>query len=173
MSAAASNSWQTGPSRINPALIALGSNLGDRLANLRMGFDGLAALPGTTLLAVALPIETDPVGPPGQGSYLNAAATIATTLPAAALLGGLLSIERAAGRDRTATEPWGPRTLDLDLLLYADLVVSEPGLTVPHPLMHQRDFVLRPASAVAADWEHPLFRRPIAALLAQLEADRP
>jgi len=152
----------------NPALIALGSNLGNRAANLRAAFEALAELPGTQLLAAALPIETDPVGPPGQGPYLNAAALIQTTLTPHALLRAMLGIELAAGRDRSTTERWGPRTLDLDLILYADAIIHEPGLIVPHPLMHERPFVLRPAAAIAPDWVHPTLGHTLQQLLSAI-----
>jgi 2-amino-4-hydroxy-6-hydroxymethyldihydropteridine diphosphokinase len=133
-----------------PAAIALGSNLGDRRAHIWAAIDALAALPGTRLLAASDLIETDPVGPAPQGPYLNAAALIATTLPPRALLDHLLAIEHGRGRQRSAGQRWGPRTLDLDLLLYGDMVISEPGLIVPHPHLHTRDFVLLPLAQIAA-----------------------
>ncbi|MGP1347371.1 MAG: 2-amino-4-hydroxy-6-hydroxymethyldihydropteridine diphosphokinase, partial [Phycisphaerales bacterium] len=150
-----------------PALIALGSNLGDRTAHLHSAFHAIAALPTTTLLACAIPIETEPLGPPGQGPYLNAAALIYTALEPRALLEALLNIEHAHARIRAHDHPrWGPRTLDLDLILYNNHTINEPGLTIPHPRLHERDFVLRPAVALAPHWPHPTLHRTLAQLLA-------
>lgn len=125
------------------AYIALGSNLGDRAAHLRFALTTLAATPGILLLRVSTFHETAPVGgPPGQGPYLNAAALLETSLSPRALLDTLLSIESRAGRTRSV--PNAPRTLDLDLLLYADLALSAPDLQVPHPRMWHRSFVVGP-----------------------------
>jgi 2-amino-4-hydroxy-6-hydroxymethyldihydropteridine diphosphokinase len=137
-----------------PAYIALGSNLGDRESHLRSAFAALAQLPGTRLLNQSTIIETAPVGPP-QPAYLNAAAALLTNLTPRELLTHLLAIERSHGRTRDADSRWGPRTLDLDLLLYGDLILTEPGLTVPHPLLHTRRFVLQPLAQIA-----PLARIP-------------
>src|SRR5712671_3070868 len=130
------------------AHIALGSNLGDRETHLRSALAELARLPGTRLVAQSAFLETAPVGPP-QPAYLNAAATLDTSLPPRALLEHLLAIERTHHRTRDADSRWGPRTLDLDLLLYGNLTLSEPGLTIPHPLMHTRRFVLEPLAQIA------------------------
>lgn len=131
------------------AFIAIGSNLGPRHATIHAGVRDLARVPGVRLVRLSSLIQTDPVGPPGQGPYLNAAAELATTLDPHALLDAMLGVERAHGRDRSAGERWGPRTLDLDLLLYDDLVLDEPGLTLPHPRMHERPFVLIPLREIA------------------------
>ena len=122
------------------AAIGLGSNLGDRLGLLRAGLEGLRRI--GTLLAVSSLYETAPVGGPEQDPYLNAVGLIETTLPAADLLAQLQDIEEQAGRIRH--ERWGPRTLDLDLVVYDDLVLDSPDLELPHPRAHERKFVLAP-----------------------------
>lgn len=152
------------PANPIPAYLALGSNLGDRHAHLRFALGALAALPGTTLLGVSGILETDPVGPVPQGKYLNAAAAIETRLGPHDLLARLHGIERAAGRDRATGERWGPRTLDLDLLLYAGVILNGPGLTVPHPRLHERLFVLEPLSQIAPSLIVPGLGRSISDL---------
>src|SRR5438067_12659739 len=125
------------------ASIALGSNLGDRLAHIRAAIRRLRAEPGLRVTAVSQVYETSPIDcPPGSGDYLNAAVAVETDRPPEDLLKLLLRIEQQLGRVRTG--PNSPRTLDLDLLLYDDRVITTPGLTVPHPRMHERAFVLVP-----------------------------
>jgi 2-amino-4-hydroxy-6-hydroxymethyldihydropteridine diphosphokinase len=124
------------------AVIAMGSNLGDRLENLQGGLDALFDAPGLSFVAVSPVFETAPVGGPEQPAYLNAVLIAETTLPARALLDRCHSVEAAFGRTRT--EVWGPRTLDLDLILYGDEVSDDPELTLPHPRAHERAFVLAP-----------------------------
>ena len=154
------------------ALIALGSNLdsdaGNRAAHIAAGFAAIAALPRTAVVDVSSVHETDPVGPPGQMRYLNAAARVVTGLPPRELLETLLEIERSRGRDRVDEARWGPRTLDLDLLIYADRVIDEPGLTVPHPRLHERLFVLAPASEIACEMRVPGAGATIGELLERL-----
>jgi 2-amino-4-hydroxy-6-hydroxymethyldihydropteridine diphosphokinase len=133
------------------AYIAVGSNLGPRHATIHAGLRDLARVPGVRVVRVSALIQTDPVGPPNQGPYLNGAAELSTDLAPIDLLRAMLAVERLHGRDRSAGERWGARTLDLDLLLYDDLAIDEPGLTLPHPRMHERDFVLRPLAEIAAD----------------------
>ncbi|MEQ8769948.1 MAG: 2-amino-4-hydroxy-6-hydroxymethyldihydropteridine diphosphokinase [Phycisphaerales bacterium] len=137
------------------AAIALGSNLGDRTKHLDAGVLAIAELETTRTMALSEYVETDPIGPAGQGAYLNAAMVIETSLEPRALLDAMLDIERANGRDRDREERWGPRTLDLDLLLYANRVIDEPGLTLPHPRMHERMFVLGPLAQIAPGLEVP------------------
>jgi len=125
------------------AYIGLGSNLGDRRALLEEALRRLDADPSVSVSAVSTFRETEPVGVVDQPRFLNAAAAIETTLEPRELLERLLAVERELGRDRSG-EHWGPRTVDLDLLLFGDVVVDEPGLAVPHPRLHERRFVLEP-----------------------------
>ncbi len=126
------------------AYVGLGANLGEREATIRRALDLLAAEPGVEVAAVSTLRETDPVGYADQPRFLNGAAALETTLPARELLGLLLSVERELGRDRSGEARFGPRTIDLDLLLFGDAVIDEPGLTVPHPRLAERTFVLEP-----------------------------
>jgi 2-amino-4-hydroxy-6-hydroxymethyldihydropteridine diphosphokinase len=156
------------------ALIALGSNLGDRGANLRAALAHLAADGRVAVISVSALRETDPVGGPPQGRYLNGAAIVETNLAPAALLAAMLDAERAAGRTRdpaSGAVRWGPRAADLDLLLADDLVMDTPDLVVPHPRMHERRFVLAPAAEIAPDWVHPILCRTMTALLEDLPDD--
>lgn len=160
--------------RYTPACVALGSNLGDRSAHISAGFLSLAALPYSRFLARSSVIQTAPLilpGSPEQPAYLNAAVLIETRLSPRALLDALLEIELAAGRDRSNSHAggrWGPRTLDLDLLLFGDAIIREPGLTVPHPHMHERRFVLAPLAQIAPALRHPALRRSVTELLEAL-----
>ena len=124
------------------AAIALGSNLDDPEAQVRRGFDDIAQLPETRLLARSKLYRTKPVGYLDQPDFVNACALVDTTLAPRVLLDGLLEIERRHGREREI--PNGPRTLDLDIVLYGDEAIDEPGLTIPHPRAHERSFVLDP-----------------------------
>ena len=144
--------------------VGLGSNVGDRAANIASAIERLRDTPGVVVAAVSSLIETDAVGGPAESPpYLNGAATLQTSLPPHELLRALLAIEAGLGRVRL--ERWGPRTLDLDLLLYGDQVICTGELTVPHPLMHTRRFVLQPLAEIAANVIHPGAGLPIAALL--------
>ena len=147
--------------------IALGSNLGDREANLAFG---LSALPGfITNLKQSRWHDTAPVGvSPDQPRYLNGVVVGETSLGARELLDRLLLIEDAAGRTRPA--PMAPRTLDLDLILFGDKKIAEPGLAVPHPRFRARLFVLEPLAEVAPDWIDPVTGRSISELLQQARA---
>ncbi len=131
------------------AYLALGSNLGDRLAFLQGAVTALAATEAITLAAVSRVYETAPVGGPSQGAYLNAVVALDTELGAPGLLVVAQRIEGAAGRTRTAR--WGARTLDVDVLLVGDERVDSHDLTVPHPRLWQRGFVLAPLADVAPD----------------------
>ncbi|HSJ27495.1 MAG TPA: 2-amino-4-hydroxy-6-hydroxymethyldihydropteridine diphosphokinase [Acidimicrobiia bacterium] len=127
--------------------VALGSNLGDRLAWLRAGVEALRGM--GSVVAVSSLYETEPVGGPDQGRYLNAVVALDTELAPRALLAGLQGVEGDSARRREVR--WGPRTLDLDIITYADREIDEPGLTVPHPRAHVRRFVLAPLREVAPD----------------------
>jgi 2-amino-4-hydroxy-6-hydroxymethyldihydropteridine diphosphokinase len=154
------------------AYIALGSNLGDRRGRLDQALQALRGRAGVTVSGMSPVYETAPVGgPPGQGPYLNAVAELQTDLPADALLDVLLEVERGLGRVRT--EKHGQRTIDLDLLLYDDLVRDDPHLTLPHPRLHQRLFVLRPLADLAPSVVHPVLKRSAAELLADLQGLKP
>jgi 2-amino-4-hydroxy-6-hydroxymethyldihydropteridine diphosphokinase len=147
--------------------VGLGSNLGDREQTLEAALAELAADPGIELLAVSRLIETEPVGYTAQPPFLNGVAALETELPARDLLDRLLELERRFGRRREDVPPQGPRTLDLDLLLYGEAEIDEPGLSVPHPRLHERGFVLGPLAEVAPGLEVPGLG-PVEALLARL-----
>jgi 2-amino-4-hydroxy-6-hydroxymethyldihydropteridine diphosphokinase len=147
------------------AFVGLGSNLGDRLANLGAAVDRLAWEPGFALRRVSLAYESEPVGPP-QPRYLNAVAQLGTLLTPRATLQRLRAIEEEVGRIRR--ERWGSREIDLDLLLFGDRTVQETGLQIPHPLLAQRAFVLMPLEEIAAEAIHPALGASARELLARL-----
>lgn len=120
------------------AYVALGSNLGDREHHLSVARRAIARLPKTKVLAVTPPEETDPIGPPGQGRFLNQMVAIETELDPHSLLEALQEIEQRAGRVRA--ERWGPRTLDLDIVKFGRQKVADDSLVVPHPALRDRDF---------------------------------
>ena len=136
------------------ATIGLGANLGDRLANLRAAVRALSC--HGTILATSHVYETAPVGYEDQPAFLNAAVQLSTELTPENLLEDLLAIERSLGRNRQMELSQGPRTLDLDLLLYEDRILVTPQLTLPHPSLHQRRFVLAPLAEIAPDLRHPV-----------------
>jgi len=143
------------------AYISLGSNLGDREATIRAA---VAALPG--VVAMSELRETEPVGLVDQPPFLNGVARLETELSARELLEALLAVERQLGRERR--ERWGPRTIDLDLLLYGSETLEEPGLTVPHPRLHERRFALEPLAELAPSLVVP-GRGRVDDLLAELD----
>lgn len=155
------------------AYIAVGSNLGDRAGLVSSALREVARLPWTSVVRVSALIETEAVGPPGtagsvQGPYLNGAAEILTSLNPAELIAGLLAVERGLGRERVREGRWGARFIDLDLLLYGGAVIDAAGLTVPHPRMHERRFVLQPLSEIAPGAVHPTFGGTVRDLLLSL-----
>jgi 2-amino-4-hydroxy-6-hydroxymethyldihydropteridine diphosphokinase len=131
------------------AFIGLGANLGDPEAQVRLAISRLGKLPRTRLLAASPLYRSAPVGVGEQPDFVNAVAEIETAIGARALLEALLALEARFGRERPS--PGAARTLDLDLLLYGERVIAEPGLTVPHPRMHERAFVLMPLAEIAPD----------------------
>lgn len=149
------------------AYIGLGSNLGDREATIRAALEALEAEPGIAVAAVSGLIDTEPVGVVDQPRFLNGVAALDTELSARALLDVLLEVEQRFGRRREASLPQGPRTLDLDLLLYGDEEMDERGLRVPHPRLHERAFVLGPLAELAPGLEVP-GKGPVQTLLARL-----
>jgi 2-amino-4-hydroxy-6-hydroxymethyldihydropteridine diphosphokinase len=148
------------------AFIGLGSNLGEREATIRGAVGELASL--GDVVAVSPIYETEPVGFRDQPDFLNAAVELETDLEPVDLLEGLLSIERALGRKRTF--PNAPRTIDLDLLLYGDQVISTPELTLPHPRLHERAFVLVPLAKLVPDLILPVLGKTVSDALAQTDS---
>jgi 2-amino-4-hydroxy-6-hydroxymethyldihydropteridine diphosphokinase len=152
---------------VTRAYVGLGANLGDREGTLRAAVDALAAEEGIEVVAVSTLCETAPVGVGGQPRFLNGAVALETSLGARELLDRLLAVEQRFGRVRVPDEH-GPRTLDLDLLLFGDERIDEPGLTVPHPRLHERRFVLEPLGELAPGLVVP-GRGAVEALLAGVD----
>lgn len=131
------------------SFIALGANLGDAAATVRAAADAVAAIPGVSVVACASLYRTAPVGLANQPDFINSVMSVDSELDAPALLAALFAIEQAFGRQRSIVN--GPRTLDLDLLLHGDTTCNTPDLTLPHPRMHERAFVLAPLLEIAPD----------------------
>ncbi len=152
------------------AHIALGSNLGDRGETLLKAVRMLNAADGIRVLKISQFITTEPVGgPDDQNKYLNGAATIEIDLSPQELLSALQTIEHACGRRRETEPRWGPRTCDLDILLIGDTVIQTEELTIPHPRMHERLFVLRPLASIAPNAIHPVLGKTVVDMLIDAE----
>ena len=147
--------------------IGIGSNLGDREAWLRSAVAAVGDLPETAVRGISRLRDTAPVGHADQPRFLNGALEVETRLGPRELLDALLEIERGLGRDRSSVPPGGPRTVDLDLLLYGQALIAEPGLEVPHPRLAERRFVLEPLADLDPELEVPAKGR-VRALLAEL-----
>jgi 2-amino-4-hydroxy-6-hydroxymethyldihydropteridine diphosphokinase len=150
------------------AYIGLGANLGDPRRQLEAALDLLKAADGLEVVKVSSLYLNPPLGPPDQPWYVNAVAEIRTRLAPEELLGVLQEVEKTLGRVRG--EPWGPRRLDLDLLLYDEVVSAGPGLCLPHPEMHGRAFVLVPLAEIAPEARHPVLKKSATELLRKLDA---
>ncbi len=149
------------------AYVGLGANLGPREVTLLRAVDLLAAEPGVEVLVVSRLHETEPVGNTDQPEFLNGAVAVETTLSPRELLDALLRVERELGRVRDG-ERWGPRAIDLDLLVYGDEILDEPGLSLPHPRLHERRFVLEPLVDLEPDLVIP-GRGTVSELLTHLD----
>jgi 2-amino-4-hydroxy-6-hydroxymethyldihydropteridine diphosphokinase len=152
------------------AYIGFGSNIGDRLKHIQNAIHALSKTEGITLQEISSVYKTDPVGYETQEPFLNGVAAIQTNLSPLSLLRTLKDIEIAVGRQHRIR--WGPREIDLDLLIYGDLRLQTEKLVVPHPAMHLRGFVLVPLAEIAPDLVHPVFQETIETLLEHLEDDK-
>jgi len=151
--------------------IGIGSNLGDRGKNIADAVNCIEQEKSLNLTKQSSLYETGAVGGPPQGKFLNGALEVETNLPPRDLLERLKGIERKLGRDFSEVR-WGPRTIDLDILLYGNLILNEPGLTIPHPLFHKRVFVLRPLAEIAPEIKHPVLKKTVKELFLEKDAQK-
>ena len=152
------------------AYIGFGSNIGDRLVHIQNAIHTLSKTEGITLQKISSVYKTDPIGYEAQAQFLNGVAAIQTNLPPLSLLHTLKDIETIIGRQHRIR--WGPREIDLDILIYGDLCFQTEKLVIPHPEMHLRRFVLVPLAEIAPDIVHPVFQETIQTLLERLEDDK-
>ncbi len=152
------------------AYVALGSNLGNPAGNVINAASEMGVIPGVRVIATSRLYTTAPVGVKNQPDFVNAVAMLEVECSARELLDGLLAIEKRYGRNREAEQRWGPRTLDLDLLLFCEQTIDEPGLTVPHPRMKERRFVLQPLADLAPGVVPPGWETSVAQTLEALSA---
>ncbi len=150
--------------------IGFGSNIGDRLAHIQNAIHALAETEGITLQKISSIYQTDPVGYETQARFLNGVAAIQTALPPLSLLRTLKDIEASVGRKHRTR--WGPREIDLDILIYGDLCLHTEKLVIPHSEMHRRRFVLVPLAEIAPNVVHPVFQETVQTLLERLEDDK-
>ncbi len=149
------------------AYIGIGSNLGDSYKNCIEAIRLIGEIPECSVIAISSFYSTEPVGVKGQEWYVNAAVSITTDLPPSELMKRLLSIESDMGRRREGRR-WAPREIDLDILLYSDEIIMEKDLTVPHPLMHGRRFVMTPVAEIAPDLIHPVLKKSMKDILLEI-----
>jgi len=147
--------------------IGIGSNDGDRLENISQAAWQLGSVPGIRVSQMATIYDTEPVGGPPQPEFLNTVVELETTLSPQQLLDTVKGVERKMGRLPSGPR-WGPRVIDLDILLYDECVLKEPNLIIPHPRMHERRFVLEPLAQLVPEFRHPLLGHTMAELLARL-----
>ncbi len=165
----------SGPDNFLPcpveAFIGVGSNLNSPRERCAEAVDRLCAIEGIGFLGCSPWYVTAPVGPIVQPDFINGVVRVESSLGPTCLLDALQAVERAMGRERN--ERWGPRVIDLDLLVFGDLVLEEEGLAIPHPEMHKRRFVLAPLCDLAPEGFHPVLRKTFQDLLGELEEDQP
>ena len=150
--------------------IGFGSNIGDRLVHIQNAIHALSKTEGIALQKISSVYKTDPIGYEAQAQFLNGVAAIQTSVPPLSLLHTLKDIETTIGRQHRIR--WGPREIDLDILIYGDLCFQTEKLVIPHPEMHHRRFVLAPLAEIALDLVHPVFQETVHTLLERLEDDK-